>query len=135
MTVRQTPLTAMESPCRASDATRGPRTARTTESPPTSVTAATSPSSSTMPVNMSALLLPDQRGEPQVGADPRDVGELEADGLGDGRHAGVHQGGAAGAEKLRRDVPDDLVDETRGQEAAGQRRAALEQRAAHPAGV
>ena len=37
MTVRQTPLTEIESPCLASDVTTGPRTASTAESPPASV--------------------------------------------------------------------------------------------------
>jgi hypothetical protein len=37
MTVRQTPLTEIESPCRASEVTTGPRTAITAESPPASV--------------------------------------------------------------------------------------------------
>src|SRR5690606_25858458 len=54
-TVRQTPLTAIESPCWASAATFGPRTVNTAESPRQSRRTA-SPSSSMMPVNMRLAL-------------------------------------------------------------------------------
>src|SRR5439155_26334207 len=50
-TVRHTPLTAIESPGRASPATSGPVT-RSSAASPRSSTAATVPSSSTMPVNI-----------------------------------------------------------------------------------
>jgi len=51
MTVRQTPFTAMESPCLASLVTSGPRTVMRAASGRSSH-AVTSPSSSTMPVNI-----------------------------------------------------------------------------------
>ena len=56
-TVRQTPLTAMESPCCAPSVTTGPRR-RKREASPRFSTAVTSPSSSTIPVNTSRVLLP-----------------------------------------------------------------------------
>ena len=49
-TVRHTPLTAIESPCPASDVTTGPRMTSRAESPRSSLLT-TSPSSSTIPVN------------------------------------------------------------------------------------
>ena len=53
-TVRHTPETAIESPCRASCVTFGPRTTRRASDPPGPRSSATiSPRSSTMPVNMS----------------------------------------------------------------------------------
>ena len=55
-TVRQTPLTAMESPPATSPVTWGPRTVSRAASPRSS-TATTSPSSSTMPVNIRVSLL------------------------------------------------------------------------------
>ncbi len=54
-TVRQTPLTAMESPCRAPEQTSGPRR-RIREESPISSMETTSPSSSMMPVNTRVLL-------------------------------------------------------------------------------
>lgn len=56
-TVRQTPLTAMESPCRAPSVTTGPRRRKRQASSRVS-TAVISPSSSTIPVNTSRVLLP-----------------------------------------------------------------------------
>ena len=71
-----------------------------------------------MPVNISQL--PSAvRSMPQVGTDPADVDELEVDRLGDGDDAGRGQRGRPGAEQLRRDVADDLVDQAR---RAGTRR-------------
>ena len=55
VTVRQTPLTAIESPCRASAVTRGPRTVSRAASASRS-TATISPSSSTIPVNIRGVL-------------------------------------------------------------------------------
>src|SRR4029079_1920335 len=49
-TVRQTPFTAIESPCPASEVTTGPRRTRRAESPSSSLPTI-SPSSSTIPVN------------------------------------------------------------------------------------
>src|SRR5215212_988986 len=54
-TVRQTPFTAIESPCPASAVTTGPRMTRRAESPRSSLPT-TSPSSSTIPVNIDARL-------------------------------------------------------------------------------
>lgn len=56
-TVRQTPLTAMESPCCAPWVTTGPRRRKRQASSRVS-TAVISPSSSTIPVNTSRVLLP-----------------------------------------------------------------------------
>src|SRR5262249_6864713 len=67
------------------------------------------------------------RGEPQVRSDLGDLDVVEVDRLGDGVHARVEERGGCGTEELRRHVPDDLVDEPRGQEAAGEARPALQQ--------
>ncbi len=66
-TVRHTPLTAMESPCPASEVTIGPRMSRRAASPRSSLPT-TSPSSSTIPVNtLPSLerLVPEVRGRGQ----------------------------------------------------------------------
>src|SRR6185369_10722154 len=55
VTVRHTPLTAIDSPCPASAVTRGPRTVSRAASASCS-TATTSPSSSTIPVNIRGVL-------------------------------------------------------------------------------
>src|SRR5689334_11381348 len=137
-TVRQTPLTAIESPCWASAVTTGPCKARRAVSPnspgaPSGTIDATDPSSSTMPVNTSCPF--HGCGEPQVRSDPRDVAHIKVDGAADGVHARRAERGRAGAEKFGGDVGHHAVDQAGPQEHAGQRGAAFEQGAAHAAAV
>ena len=55
------------------------------------------------------------------------VGDGEVPGVGDGVNAQVGHGIPTGAEEHRRDVGDDLVDQSGRQEGGGQRRAAFEE--------
>src|SRR5690606_40886571 len=89
-TVRQTPLTAIESPSLVSVTTSGPRTRSSALRPPgTQPSPVTSPSSSPIPVNMSATLR--QSRDAQVGPDPADIDDLQVHRLGDGDDAGRGQ--------------------------------------------
>src|SRR3954451_2715929 len=132
-TVRQQPLTAMESPGETSPVTSGPRTVSRMASPWSSM-CSTTPSSSTIPVNISGLpsLCP-ARGECQadVGlrtrADRGRLEQVEAYGVRDGPHAEVADARKPRAEEHRRHVGDDLVDQPRSQERRGQGRASLQE--------
>src|SRR5581483_12132076 len=97
-TVRQTPLTATESPSahpRNRSAARARRAA-----PSAGVTATTRPSSATIPVNISAHLARD----PYVRTELRDVADLQPYRRADRRDAGVGEHRRAGTEQCRRVV-------------------------------
>src|SRR3954470_12672968 len=147
VTVRQTPLTAMEAPWVASLTTSGPSMRSTAESAPCSI-AATVPSSSTIPVNMtissgccvlsglSGRALVRARGgrgrlgrdgvDADVSPDDQRIDELESQRAGDRLDAEVVDGGAPGAEEHGGDVRVDVVDQTGTQKGRGERRPALE---------
>src|SRR6476661_1118212 len=139
VTVRHTPLTAMEAPCVASETTSGPSMRSTAEAGPCSMPA-TVPSSSTIPVNMtvsSGLCRQARVGGGGVvaagdGVDADvlphdgDVDETQPSGVRDGPDAEVGDRGAAGAQQRGRDVRVDVVDEPGSDERGGQGRAALE---------
>src|SRR4051812_2054339 len=132
-TVRQHPLTEMESPGETSEVTSGPRTVSRMASPWSSM-CSTTPSPSMIPVNISGVpsLCP-TRGERQadVGlrtrSDRGGLEQVEAYGVRDGPHPEVADAGEPGAEKHRCDVHDDLVDQPGAQERRGQGRAALQE--------
>src|SRR4028118_1694427 len=141
VTVRQTPLTEMESPRDTSCRTRRARM-RSTAASDESSRAARVPTSSTIPVNTSAPLLvprslPSVPGGPQadlhVPAQQGDVAHLQRQRRADRADSQVPHQGGAGAEQLRCQVDDGLVDEPGAQERGGQRRAPLEQHPAHVA--
>src|SRR5687767_12453781 len=106
--VRQTPLTAIESPS-FSSAASGDSTARRTPSE-VSRTSATLPRSWTSPVNTSPLLQP--RGDQQVVADALAVERQRAQGVLDALDALALErvAGGAPAEQDRREEEPDLVD-------------------------
>src|SRR4051812_3787216 len=131
--VRQTPLTATESPSAISGA-RPVRTASRTPSAPAS-TAETVPRSWTSPVNTSPL--PQPRGDQDVVGDTLDVEAQRAGGLGDLLDALALErvARARAADHHGRDEQPDLVDLAGVEERAGQVRAALEQDRGDPGGA
>src|SRR3954470_11513702 len=147
VTVRQTPLTAMESPSATSSSTRCARIFRTaaTACPPAICCSRTTtvPTSSTMPVNTSA---PPVRGlyvssvpvrpQPhlQVPAQRGDVDDREGQRVADRTNSQVADQGRTGAQQLRGEMDHDLVDQAFSQERGGQGGAALEQHSADVAG-
>src|SRR3954466_8073787 len=138
VTVRHTPLTAMESPRATSCSTRSARICSTAESDWSSRTTRV-PTSSTIPVNTSTpsvrvLVPPSVPGGPQtdlyVPAQGGDIDDREGQRIGDRADSQVTHQGGAGTEELRREVDQHLVDEARPEESGGERGATLEQ---HPA--
>src|SRR5687767_6444733 len=130
--VRQTPLTATESPGSSSPPS-GVATWSRTPSPSCS-TACTLPSPATSPVNIGLPLLEPCADQHVVG-DPLD---LDGRGAGSGIDrvdalAGDRRAGAAAARDDRGDERVELVDLARVEERAGQARAALEQHRANVA--
>src|SRR3954453_20334179 len=127
VTVRQQPLTAMESPRPASSSTVVARMLTRIASPWSS-TAATVPSSSTIPVNMSGSFWCEREAHVgRVALQHRDVGDAGTERIRDGGDSEVGDGRAAGAEQHRRDVRDDLVDEAVAEERRGEGRPALQE--------
>src|SRR5690606_24494234 len=102
-TVRQTPFTAIESPCLASATTLGPE--MVSRHPPSCCwTPVTAPSSSTIPVN--TRFLPSAPGpphgdrtHPHVRSAHRHFFHFEPQSLGDRSHPGVAQRGPPGSEQ------------------------------------
>src|SRR3954463_10174085 len=137
VTVRHTPLTAIESPRDTPSRARRARMCSTALSGPSS-RAARVPTSSTMPVNTSApssgpVRAPSVPGRPQpdlhVPAQAGDVDDLQVQRGADRRDSQVAHHVGAGAQQGRRQVHDRLVDQTGGEEGRGQGGAALEQQA------
>src|SRR4051794_26549952 len=127
MAVRQTPLTATESPSLSSPAS-DERTERRTPSPVWS-TRCTVPRSCTRPVNNGRSPLPQTGAHEQILADDLTVECERAHGVGDPIHASALQRVARGAaaDDQRRQEQADLVDLAGVEEGARQMRAALEQ--------
>src|SRR5215207_9944653 len=127
--VRQTPLTATESPSAISPASR----VRTPSVTPPSVASMTTtlPRSCTSPVNTSPF--PEPRGDQHVAGDPFDVERERARRLGDPLDAlaleRVARVGAADDD--RGEEQPQLVELARVEEGAGELRAALEQQRRH----
>src|SRR4051794_12874341 len=128
--VRQTPLTATESPS-LSSAASGERTERRTPSAVWS-TRWTVPRSWTRPVKM-GLPLSQSGADQQILADHFAIECERAHGVGDAVHAAALERVArrAAADDQRGEEQADLVDLTRVEERAGQVRAALEQDRGH----
>src|SRR5919202_2516465 len=126
--VRQTPLTATESPSRSSSANDVETRSRT----PSSVasTATTVPRSATSPVNMRSPL-PQPRGDEHVAGERLARQRQRAHRVGDAVDALALEGVARrpAAQHQRRDKEPDLVDLARVHERAREVRAALEQHA------
>src|SRR3954470_5627542 len=140
VTVRHTPLTAMESPRATSCRTRSARICSTAASDWSSRTTRV-PTSSTIPVNTSTPsvrgLLPTSvpgRAQPDrhVPAQEGDVDDRELQRLADCLNSQVADQGRSGAEQLGCEMDHCLVDEPLAEERRCQGRAALEQ---HPADV
>src|SRR5918998_5035272 len=131
--VRQTPLTATESPSPISGASEV-RTARRTPSAP-AWTAVTVPRSATSPVNTSPLA--HAGADQDVVGDPVALQRERAHRLGDPLDPLALQriAGAGAAEHHRGDEQPDLVDLAGVEEGARQVRAALEQDRGQPAGA
>src|SRR3954466_7635433 len=135
VTVRHTPLTAMESPRATSCNTRSARMCSTAASDWSSRTTRV-PTSSTIPVNTSTPpvrgLLPTSvpgRAQPDrhVPAQEGDVGDREGQRTVDPVNSQVADQGGPRTEQLGCEMDHDLVDQPRTQERSGQRGAALEQ--------
>src|SRR3954447_10393663 len=122
--VRQTPLTATESPMAVS-ARSGSVMVSRAESDKVS-TAVTVARLSTMPVNISMPLSVQRRVDPHVRAEPRHVGDVEADRVADRRDAGRIEHRRPGAEQGGGVVADDAVDEPVAHERPGQCRSAFQ---------
>src|SRR3954447_8002572 len=143
VTVRQTPLTEIESPSATSSRTFRARISRRAASDWSSRTSRV-PTSSTIPVNTSRPLSghavrrtpPSVPGgletDLKVPAQKGDVADLQLQRVGDRRDSQVAHQGGAGAQQLRCEMHHDLVDQPVAEERGGQGGAALEQ---HPADV
>src|SRR5207248_14903 len=124
--VRQTPLTATESPTPVPSSTSW-RSVTCADCAPLT-TAVTSARPSTIPVNIASPLLSGRDcGDPHVAADAYDVGQPEPRGAGDRGHADVAEHGRTGPEQRGRVVADDAVDEPLADERCGQPRAAFDE--------
>src|SRR4051794_11512074 len=135
VTVRQTPLTAMESPRATSCSTRSARIRSTAASDWSSRTTRV-PTSSTIPVNTSTPpvrgLLPTSvpggaQPDRHVPAQESDVGDREGQRAVDPVNSQVADQGGPGTEQLGCEMDHDLVDQPRAQESGGQRGPALQQ--------
>src|SRR3954468_4044656 len=135
VTVRQTPLTAIESPRATSCRTRSARICSTAASDWSSRTTRV-PTSSTIPVNTSTPsvrgLLPTSvpgRAQPDrhVPAQEGDVDDRELQRLADPANSQVADQGRSGAEQLGCEMDHCLVDEASTEERGGQGGAALQQ--------
>src|SRR3954451_24069102 len=126
-TVRQTPLTEIESPCPASDVTAAPRTVSRAAASSSS-RRTTSPSSSTIPVNTSDSFTYGTGGQPQIPVERCDVDQMQPRRPVDAAAgAACGQRGCALSQQRRCDVSDDLVDAAGVQEGTGDRRSTLQQ--------
>src|SRR3954447_18183106 len=136
VTVRQTPLTEIESPSATSSRTVRARISRRAASDCSSRTSRV-PTSSTIPVNTSlppvgALRVPTSvPGGPQpelhVPAQQGDVDDVEGQRVGQGGDSQVSHQRGTGAEQGGCEMDHDLVDEAVAEERGGQGGAALEQ--------
>src|SRR3954465_4523015 len=135
VTVRQTPLTAMESPRATSWSTRSARMCSTAASDWSSRTTR-GPTSSPIPVNTSAPPLPGllphsvpggAQPDRHVPAQEGDVGDREGQRAVDAVNSQVADQGGPGTEQRGCEMDHDLVDQPGAQESGGQRGAALQQ--------
>src|SRR3954468_586625 len=135
VTVRQTPLTAIESPSATSCRTRSARIRSTAASDWSSRTTRV-PTSSTMPVNTSTPsvrgLLPTSvpgRAQPDrhVPAQEGDVDDREVQRVADPANSQVADQGGPRTEQLGCEMDHDLVHQPLAEESRGQGRAALEE--------
>src|SRR3954470_14608573 len=138
VTVRHTPLTAMESPRATSCSTRSARICSTAESDWSSRTTSV-PTSSTIPVNTStpsvrALVPPSVTGGAQtdlhVPAQGGDLDDREGQRVRDRADSQVSYQRGAVAQQFRCEMGHDLVHEPVAQEGGGERGTALQQHAA-----
>src|SRR4029453_1561574 len=128
VTVRQTPLTAIESPRATPSSTRAARMRRTAE-PARSSRTQRVPTSSTIPVNtstpsMCVLSTPSVPGGAQsdlhVPAHPDDIDDRQGERVGDGADSQVTHEGGPGTEERRCEVHHHLVHEPGPEEGRGQ---------------